>query len=165
MVDQKKLEEIFLELSKILPKFKDGRLNYTNAKRVLATTAFIFFDEKLLLLKRSEKVGSYKGRWNGISGYIDRLESVEDRMYAELSEEIGVDKENIAKIRVGVGYQFEDSNRNFSVWPVLVVLKNKPEIKLDWEHDEYKWIDPEGLDLFETVPHLDIGLDIVRKLI
>jgi hypothetical protein len=31
-------------------------------------------------------------------------------------------------------------------------LKDEPKIKLGWEHTEYKWIKPEELKIFGTVP-------------
>jgi hypothetical protein len=44
-----------------------------------------------------------------------------------------------------------------------VELKNKPEIKLDWEHTEYKWIKPGEFKEFETVPKLDKSLENIFK--
>ncbi len=39
--------------------------------------------------------------------------------------------------------------------PFIVELKEKPEIKLDWEHTEYKWVKLEDVNNLEnTVPDL-----------
>ena len=38
-------------------------------KRVIA--CFLEHNKKILLLRRSERVGTYKGRWAGIGGYIE----------------------------------------------------------------------------------------------
>ena len=42
--------------------------------------------------------------------------------------------------------------------PVLVELKDKSEIKLDWEHTEFKWIKPEEMKNYDTVTSLDKSL-------
>ena len=34
-------------------------------------TAFLRRDDKLLLLRRSAAVGSYRGRWSAVSGYLE----------------------------------------------------------------------------------------------
>jgi len=39
-----------------------------------------------------------------------------------------------------------------------VDLKKKPDIKLNWEHTEYRWIKPEELKKFDIVPSLDNSL-------
>ncbi len=42
-------------------------------------------------------------------------------------------------------------------------LKNKPEIILDWEHTEYKWIKSKELKNFDMVPNLDKSLENASK--
>ena len=47
--------------------------------------------------------------------------------------------------------------------PVLVELKNKVEIMIDWEHTEYKWIKVDELKKFDTVTNLDKSLKAVLE--
>ncbi len=47
--------------------------------------------------------------------------------------------------------------------PVLVELKNKIEIKLDWEHTEYRWIGVKELKDYDFVTDLDETLMRVLK--
>jgi hypothetical protein len=41
------------------------------------------------------------------------------------------------------------------IFPVLVELSVKPAISIDWEHTEYKWINPNDLRKYEIVADLD----------
>ena len=43
-----------------LPRFKDGRINYTNSRRAPCLAVFINFDEKILLLGDYSKNGPKK---------------------------------------------------------------------------------------------------------
>ena len=47
---------------------------------------------------------------------------------------------------------------------MLVVLKNKPDITLDWEHTQFVWITPGELAGYDIVPKVDVGLDHVLSL-
>ncbi len=38
-------------------------------------------------------------------------------------------------------------------------VKKKPIIKLDWEHTEYRWIKPQKMKDFDTVPGLEKSLE------
>ena len=60
-------------------------------------------------------------------------------------------------IEVKDSYKLKDSkiNKTWIVHPVLVELKEKPEIKLDWEHTEFRWIKPEELNNYDFVTDLD----------
>jgi len=42
---------------------------------------------------------------------------------------------------------------------VLVTLKEKPEIKLNWEHTEYKWIKAAEINNFDIDVELDKTLE------
>ena len=98
-------------------------------------------------MKRSDKVWTYKGKWNSVAGYLDDLKPLSKKALQEISEEIGVQEENILKIKIGDPFEFADENikKTWIVHPLIAELKNKPEIKLDFEHTEYKWIQPEEL--------------------
>ena len=61
---------------------------------------------------------------------------------------------------MGSPYEFFDTDeqKTWLVHPVLVELKQRPKIKLDWEHTEFKWISPDKLMTYDTVPKLDESL-------
>lgn len=63
MKDYKHLITLFHEK---YPHFDDGRINYSETPEAIALTALVVLEDKILLLKRSEKVGSLKNTWHGI---------------------------------------------------------------------------------------------------
>jgi len=120
-------------------------------------TAFIKNNDKILILKRSDKVRSMKGLWSGVSGIIENDEIPTNRAKIEIFEEVGI-KENkinlvksVEKIKIS-SPQYE--NHEWEVFPFLFET-NKTEIKLNWENSEHKWINVNELKNYETVPSLD----------
>lgn len=126
-------------------------------------TIFLFHRGKILLLRRSEKVGTYKGKWAGVSGYIEQGEKPYQTALKELSEEVGLASEDIELIKEGKALQVLDIERNISwnVHPYLFHVKNPPKIRIDWEHTEMRWIDPEEIRAYHTVPMLPETLEKV----
>ena len=157
--EQKMLEKI-KEFAKKLPKFPDGRIDYTHSDTALVLTVFIKYKDKILLLKRSDKVGTYKGKWNTVAGYIDEPKPLIKKIMEEISEELGITEDNISSYKLGESFEFTDTRakKTWIVHPAKVELKTDPDIKLDWEHAEYKWIKPEELEKFDTVPNLNLSL-------
>ena len=62
-------------------------------KRIAIVTSFLRYNDKILLLKRSEKVRTMKGLWSGISGIIENNESPINRAKIEIFEEAGIHQE------------------------------------------------------------------------
>ena len=120
-------------------------------------TAFIKNNDKILILKRSDKVRSMKRLWSGVSGIIENDEIPTNRAKIEIFEEVGI-KENkinlvksVEKIKIS-SPQYE--NHEWEVFPFLFET-NETEIKLNWENSEHKWINVNELKNYETVPSLD----------
>lgn len=159
--------KIIKEFSEKLPHFPDGRINYSNSDEAPVVTCFLKYKDKIFLLKRSDKVRTYREKWNTVAGYLDEPKLVREKALEEIKEEIGIKENNILSIHIGKYYKFTDSeiekHKTWITCPVLVELKNKPEIKLDWEHTEYKWIKPEKLKDFDIVPKLDESLKRALK--
>ena len=127
----------------------------TRATKII--TCFLRNGDKILILKRSEKVKSMKGLWAGISGIIEKNESPLSRAKIEIFEELGINHEQIELVKEAeemriLSPQYED--HEWEVYPFLFDVEN-PEIKLNWENSEYKWIKAEEISHFETVPSLE----------
>ena len=69
-------------------------------------TCFLESDGEILLLRRSEQVGSYQGRWAGVSGYIET--TPDEQALVEIAEETGLGGEDIKLIRKGKPLPVED---------------------------------------------------------
>ena len=47
-------------------------------------TCILEHDGKILLLKRSNQVGTYRGLWGGVAGYVEELEDPYDTALKEI---------------------------------------------------------------------------------
>jgi len=119
-------------------------------------TSFIKDNEKLLILRRSDKVKSMKGLWAGISGIIEKNEEPLKRAKIEIFEEVGITEERIALVKTSEEMRINSpqyENHEWEIFPFLFEAKN-PTIRLNWENSEFKWINIEELENYETVPSL-----------
>jgi len=119
-------------------------------------TSFIRDNEKLLILKRSDKVKSMKGLWAGISGIIEKNEEPLKRAKIEIFEEVGITEDMITLVSSAEEMRINSpqyENHEWEIFPFLFEAKN-PTIKLNWENSEFKWINVEELENYETVPSL-----------
>ena len=120
-------------------------------------TTFLTNSDKILLLKRSQKVKSMKNLWAGISGIIEGNENPVKRAKIEIYEEVGIEESNVKLIKEGDVILIESPqylNHQWEVYPFLFSCDNR-EVKLNWENSESKWIDLNELNDFTTVPSLD----------
>jgi 8-oxo-dGTP pyrophosphatase MutT (NUDIX family) len=120
-------------------------------------TSFIKNNNKILILKRSNKVKSMKGLWSGVSGIIENNEPPMNRAKIEIYEELGIKKDKITLIKNLKKMKISSSQYENHEWEVFSYLFESKEtsIKLNWENSEYKWINPIELKNYETVPSLD----------
>ena len=126
-------------------------------RKTKIVTSFLKNSEKILLLKRSEKVKSMKNLWAGISGIIEDNEKPIKRAKIEILEEVGIEESDITLMKEGNKILIESpqyANHQWEVYPFLFSCSNK-EIKLNWENSDSRWIKINELNNFTTVPSLD----------
>ncbi|MBT4455444.1 MAG: NUDIX domain-containing protein [Candidatus Nitrosopelagicus sp.] len=126
-------------------------------RKTKIVTSFLRDSEKILLLKRSEKVKSMKNLWAGISGIIEDNEKPIKRAKIEILEEVGIEESDITLMKEGNKILIESPqyvNHQWEVYPFLFSCSNK-EIKLNWENSDSRWISINELNNFTTVPSLD----------
>ena len=119
-------------------------------------TSFIKDDDRLLILKRSNKVKSMKGLWAGISGIIEENEEPLERAKIEIFEEIGISEDRITLVKSAEKMRVSSSqyeNHEWEIFPFLFEVKNIT-VNLNWENIEFKWIKVEELKKYQTVPSL-----------
>ena len=126
-------------------------------------TCFLESDGEILLLRRSGQVGSYQGRWAGVSGYIET--TADEQALTEIEEETSLAGEDLKLIRKGRPLVVKDDKLGVKwvVHPYLFHIKDRDKIKIDWEHKEVRWIQPKDIDNFETVPKLEETLARVYR--
>ena len=139
----------------------NGIVDLKNVSLKKITTSIITSKGKILILKRSDDVGTYKGRWAGVSGYIEKGEIPDETALREVSEELNLGRDDIEFVRKGEVLYARDEALLWVVHPFLFEAK-KSDIKLDWEHIEYKWILPEDINDYITVPKLKETIESVR---
>ncbi len=134
---------------------------------VHVVTSFIMYNSRVLILRRSDRVRSMKGKWAGISGYIEKGEMDErgilERAYREIEEETGISRDRLVLARrCGIVYAYEHDT-TWVVHPFLFLLKAPTVIRLDWEHDAYEWVESKRLAEYDTVPMLKEALECCMK--
>ncbi|MFN3621544.1 MAG: NUDIX domain-containing protein [Nitrososphaerales archaeon] len=123
-------------------------------------TSFLTYRGKILILKRSDKVGSYRGAWAGVSGYVEQGEEPLHTALKEVMEETGLKLDKCALLKRGEPLPAYDKVKDV-LWLVHPFLFKAPtdNIRLDWEHETYAWIKPEALKHYSTVPRLADALE------
>ena len=117
-------------------------------------TCFLESDGEILILRRSGQVGSYPGRWAGVSGYVEK--TADEQALTEIEEETSLCGEDLKLIKKGKPLPVKDEKLGVK-WVVhsyLFHIKDRDKIKIDWEHKETRWIKPQDLDNYQTVPML-----------
>ena len=138
-----------------------SKVNPKNLEEKSIVTCFLENNNKILILRRSQKVGTYQGQWAGVSGYIETTD--EEQALIEIKEETGLDKNNIELLKKGEPLVIIDEamGKKWIIHPFLFHVEEPDRIKIDWEHVEVKWITPPEITLFKTVPGLKETLDRV----
>ena len=109
---------------------------------------------KILILKRSDKVGTYRGFWSGISGYIEKGEKPIETALKEIREETKITDVTLIKENKPISFtdNYEGKNYNWNIFSFLFKTEKKDKVQIDWEHTEYRWILPSKMGEYKTVP-------------
>ncbi|MBU7032336.1 MAG: NUDIX domain-containing protein [Theionarchaea archaeon] len=91
------------------------------------------------------------GKWSGISGRMEStpLESV----LREIEEETGISPTDMTLLKEGKPILAQGEAITFKVYPFLFEVKTKT-ITLNWENTQFKWIRPDRIVNYDTVPKL-----------
>ena len=121
-------------------------------------TCFLMHGGKVLILRRSERVGSYRGRWAAVAGYMEK-EPYEQALQ-EIREEAGLEAEDVRLVAAGGTVEAADSQLDVTwiIHPFLFEIDDPAKVRLDWEHTECRWIEPAEIGQFDTVPKLKEAL-------
>lgn len=135
-----------------------------NNKKIRVVTVFLMYEGSVLILRRSDKVRTMKHKWAGISGYIEGNENVLERAYKEISEETGFSSKEIELVKTAEPLEVPDKELD-TLWIVHPHLfkTSRMAVKLDWEHDQYRWIEPAEITSYDTVQMLKETLQSVLK--
>ena len=113
---------------------------------------------KVLLLKRSQKVDTYRGLWGFPGGKREDGETSVDAAVREVYEETSLrvcPKELI--------YVFTMTRRPCKDIVFFLTSKWAGTPKVDWESDEFAWFDPSELSGLDMVPTPKIVFDMIES--
>ncbi len=116
--------------------------------------------KKYLLAKRTTDTDIQPGKWNFPGGKIEgKDENAAEAARRELKEETKLKEK---PFQTGESFIVETVDGKFRIHPVLFRTGDEPE--LNSEHTEYRWVEPEDLDEFETVKGLKEDLRKLNEL-
>lgn len=115
-------------------------------------TCFLHHRGEVLLLRRSERVGSYRGRWGAVAGHAEG--DPEGAARREIAEETGLGGA-VTPVRRGEPFAVEDDElgKRWLVHPFLFDCASR-DVTLDWESTAAEWVPPSEILRRETVPAL-----------
>jgi translation initiation factor 2B subunit (eIF-2B alpha/beta/delta family) len=130
-------------------------------RRTPVITAFVERKGRVLLLRRSERVSTYRGMWAVVSGYLERVPL--EQAFVELREEVGLGPDDVQLRSIGAPVEVDDEeeDRHWLVYPFLFTAKAGRMVHPDWESAECHWTERRLLDEYETVPGLKRVLSAV----
>ena len=96
--------------------------------------------------------------WAGVSGIIEKNDTTPlERAKIEIFEEAGINEKEIELLKSIEQIKIKSAqykNHEWNIFPFLFKTKNLA-IKLNWENSEFKWIEPNEIKNYETVPELE----------
>lgn len=158
-----RLDKDITDLISTYPKFDDGRIDYSDVRVCPVVNCVVRCGEMVLLTRRGEDVIAYPNTINGISGFIDEIKPLEDVVYQELSEDVGLGKEAVKELRIFPEIvQVDDGiNREWHVYPALAVVDEMFEPEINWENKEAVWMTIEAAKSQELMAGFREVLEIV----
>lgn len=123
----------------------------TDRTRADVVTCVLRHDGRVLLTRRSDAVGTYAGRWAGVSGYVEGepADAVEDAR-REIAEETGLDA---TLVRAGEPLDVDDRDRRWTVHPFLFAAADR-DVTPNEELADWEWVHAPAMRERETVPGL-----------
>ena len=139
-----------------------GRPAAANGSTAVRTTGIVTAfvrdvrTDKVLLLRRSNRVRTMRGKWSGVSGIIEGNEKPLNRAKTEIFEEAGISKSKIRLIRSADGIRIKSPQYRNHEWVVSAFLfeADSPPVRLNWENSDYRWVKIAEMGKYETVPDL-----------
>ncbi|WP_103029585.1 NUDIX domain-containing protein [Salinibacter altiplanensis] len=117
-------------------------------------TVFLRHRGNVLLLRRSDDVGAYPGRWGAVTGHVEDDDPPASALQT-IEEETGLRDTDVRPQRQGAAFTVEDDDHgtHWRVHPFLFDVDTR-SIQTNWETEEVEWASPTALLRRDTVPDL-----------
>ncbi|EMA50939.1 MULTISPECIES: NUDIX domain-containing protein [Halococcus] len=115
-------------------------------------TCFLRNRGEVLLLHRSDAVGSYSGRWGAVAGHVES--DPDGAAREEIAEETGLD-DAVSFVRAGDSFAVTDGDLDtrWTVHPYLFDCESRA-VEPNYETTDVEWVAPSEIRRRETVPDL-----------
>lgn len=145
--------DLLLEGDRVTVDGDRGVVEVEGVEVVDVVTAFLVDRTgRVLLLRRSESVGSFQGRWSAVSGYLEAPNPI-DQALTEVAEETGIASGHLTMGQEGAVVCARDARRVYRVHPFRFTV-GETAVRLDWENVESRWAAPDAMRTLATVPKL-----------
>lgn len=128
-----------------------GTITVFGVRERAVVSCFLEREGRVLVVRRSEKVGSFQGKWSGISGFLESLEDPQARALREIEEETGL--REVSLLARGPEILSRSGDTLYRIHPFRF-HSARGDVRLDWENVEYRWVDPEEIAGLDGVPKL-----------
>lgn len=115
-------------------------------------SAFLENRGRFLVLRRGRRVGSFRGRWSAVSGFLEGDEPAAARARREILEETGIRKARL--VATAPVLWARDGDAAFAIHPFLFRVDTR-RVRLDWENLEARWVPASAVRSLNAVPRLD----------
>src|SRR5579872_1226413 len=87
-------------------------------------------EPRMLIVQRSQRVGSYHGHWAGISGFVEPGITPDEQAFTEIREETGLQRDHVQMLRRGAVVEYSDPElgRHFFIHPFLFAVSTPEAI-------------------------------------
>ncbi|QCJ45732.1 NUDIX domain-containing protein [Haloprofundus sp. MHR1] len=117
-------------------------------------TVFLRGGADVLLVRRSDAVGTYAGLWGGVSGYVEGSpEDAPADARREVREETGIDGATLVRAGDPLDVTDEANDREWTVHPFLFDSDSR-EVSPNEELADWEWLPPQSMLDRPTVPKL-----------
>jgi 8-oxo-dGTP diphosphatase len=114
----------------------------------LSQKAIIFNEDKFLVIKRGDTAPSNPNKWDFPGGDVDFGEDLYDSIKREIEEETGLKIDVLEPYEVHSRITYDKNH-----WITIAYKCNteNSDIKLSYEHSEYKWVNLEEFNKLDAV--------------
>src|SRR5579884_2330966 len=119
---------------------------------------------RICVARRSQAVGTSRGLWSVVTGYVEPGTQPAAQAWRELDEELGL-RPPLVRLLGGlpaVPLASPASGKRFRVFPFLFESQAECPVVLNWEHTDAAWVAPSRLTQSDCVPW---QAEVVRTLL
>lgn len=128
-----------------------GFVDLPDVRAIPVVTAVLRHKGRILLLRRSPRVRAFGGWWSAVSGLLEGDEDPRARARREIREETGITHARLRSTAPPVIAR--EGATAYLVHPFLFDVPTA-RVRLDRENVESRWVRPDSLDKYRTVPRL-----------